>query len=252
MTSTRWPSRSTASTRCSYPLVVAAKPPGIKQESWTTQPCRKHTIELGVPYLFNQIEKANPERVNIALTLALLQHAAHVTQMEPSVAHKYFTRLIAIAARRKTWPPDQSLVQAAYVLWGVQLACAGRNGAVLTTRRTLLRWGCNLNQCEMPDVSKQSGLWQALAKSHSADEFWHEVCAATVPQEEAARYIHSRGVPSPYAFPALSKSPGWTALKGGMHSRVRVYDTLPKVCLSCSRFLATRDHNQLRTRVIIS
>src|ERR1039458_5526240 len=30
MTSTRWPSRSTASTRCSYPLVVAAKPPGIK------------------------------------------------------------------------------------------------------------------------------------------------------------------------------------------------------------------------------
>src|ERR1035438_9100666 len=28
MTSIRWPSRSTASTRCSYPLVVAAKPPG--------------------------------------------------------------------------------------------------------------------------------------------------------------------------------------------------------------------------------
>src|ERR1017187_4344590 len=30
MTSTRWPSRSTASTRCSYPLVVVAKPPGNK------------------------------------------------------------------------------------------------------------------------------------------------------------------------------------------------------------------------------
>src|ERR1019366_1311631 len=43
MTSTRWPSRSTASTKRSHPLVVAAKLPGIKQESWTTQPCRKHT-----------------------------------------------------------------------------------------------------------------------------------------------------------------------------------------------------------------
>src|ERR1039457_1640654 len=30
MTSIRWPSRSTASTRCSYPLVVVAKPPGNK------------------------------------------------------------------------------------------------------------------------------------------------------------------------------------------------------------------------------
>src|ERR1035438_4178895 len=30
MTSTRWPYRSKASTRCSYPLAVAAKPPGIK------------------------------------------------------------------------------------------------------------------------------------------------------------------------------------------------------------------------------
>src|ERR1035437_840755 len=45
MTSTRWPSRSTASTKRSHPLVVAAKLPGIKQESWTTQPCRKHTID---------------------------------------------------------------------------------------------------------------------------------------------------------------------------------------------------------------
>jgi hypothetical protein len=181
-----------------------------------------------------------------------LQHAACETKMAPSVAHKYFTRLITIAARRKTWPSDQSLVQAAYVLWGVQLAIAGENGAVLRTRRNLLRCGCNLNQCEMPDISKLSGLWQALAKTHSADEFWRDVCAATVPQEEAARYILSRGVPSPDAFPALSKSTGWTALKGGMHSRVRVYDTLPKACLSCSRFLATRDHDQLKQHAAIT
>ena len=212
----------------------------------------RRKIELGVPYLFDQIEKADPERVNLALTLALLQHAARKIRMEPSVAHKYFTRLITIAARRKTWPSDQSLVQAAYVLWGVQLAIAGENGAVLRTRRNLLRCGCNLNQREMPDVSKLSGLWQALVKTHSADEFWREVCAATVPQEEAARYILSRGVPSPGAFPALSKSPGWTGLKGGMHSRVRVYDTLPQACLSCSRFLATRDRDQLKQHAAIT
>jgi hypothetical protein len=225
---------------------------GSHEKRKTAAEAAQRKIELGVPYLFNQIEKANPERVNIALTLALLQHAAHVTQMEPSVAHKYFTRLIAIATRRKTWPPEQNIVQAAYVLWGVQLAAAGENGAALRTRRNLLRCDCNPNQCEMPDVSKLNGLWQSLAKSPSADEFWREVCAATVPQEEAARYISLRGVPGPNAFPALSQSPGWTALKSGMHSRVRVYDTLPKVCLSCSRFLSTRDHDQLKQHAAIT
>jgi hypothetical protein len=212
----------------------------------------RRKIKLGVPYLFDQIEKANPERVNIALALALLEQAAHEIKMETSLAHKYFTRLITIAARRKKWPSDQSLLQAAYVLWGLQLAIAGENGVVLRTRLYLLRCGCNLNLDEMPDVSKLSALWQAIAKTHPAEKFWREVCAATVPQEEAARYIFSRGVPSLGAFPALSKSPGWEALKGGMHSRVRVYDTLPKACLSCSRVLATRDRDQLKQHAAIT
>jgi HrpA-like RNA helicase len=73
----------------------------------------RRKIESGLPYIFGQIEKADPEQVNIALTLALLQHAAHETQMESSVVKKYFTRLIAIAARRKVWLPDQNLVQVA-------------------------------------------------------------------------------------------------------------------------------------------
>lgn len=42
-TSIRWPSRSTASTRRSYPLVVAAEFPKIKPGIVNTQACRKHT-----------------------------------------------------------------------------------------------------------------------------------------------------------------------------------------------------------------
>jgi len=220
-----------------------------KQKAANDAACRK--VELSLPELFVRVEKANPERVNIALALALLQHAALVTTIEPLQLRKYFTQVMAVAARRKIWSAEHSLVYAAYLIWGLQQRSAKVENAAMRTRHRLLRCGCEVSETSMPDLSALCNLLEALAPLPSASDFWHEVCSLTTAQEEAKRFVHAQGVPNPTDYPALSRSPAWNDLASGRRSNICVCETLPEVCLNCHQRLALRDRDQLRQHAAI-
>jgi hypothetical protein len=133
-----------------------------KQKAANDAACRK--VELSLPELFVRVEKANPERVNIALALALLQHAALVTTIEPLQLRKYFTQVMAVAARRKIWSAEHSLVYAAYLIWGLQQRSAKVENAAMRTRHRLLRCGCEVSETSMPDLSALCNLLEACAR----------------------------------------------------------------------------------------
>lgn len=220
-----------------------------REKAATEAACRK--VELRLPELFEKVEKANPERVNIALALALLQHAATVTSIEIAELRKYFTQVMSRAALRKVWSAEQSLIHAAYLLWGLQLRIAREQNAVLRTRRNLLRCGCEMIETSMPDLSALGNLWEAFTSSHSAGRFWREVCSASTPQEEARRYMVAQDVPNPDDYPALSLSPAWNDLVVSRRSRIRVCEALPDVCPKCCQRLPLRDWDQLRQHAAI-
>lgn len=212
----------------------------------------RESVGLSLPELFQRVESAsNAERVNIALALALLQHAAVVSSIETSQLKKYFNQVMAVAFRRKTWSADQSLIHTAYLLWGLQLRLGREEKAALRTRRNLLRCGCEMNESSMPELSALGSLWEAFASSHSAGRFWHEVCSVSTPQEEARRFLDAQGVPNLDDYPALSLSPAWNDLAGGKRSRIRVCDVLPEICLNCYQRLPRRDWDQLRQHAAI-
>jgi hypothetical protein len=221
-----------------------------KQKAENDAACRK--IELSLPVLFDRVERANPDRLNIALALALLQHAATVvTTIDIAHLRKYFNQVMAVAFRRKVWSEDQSLIHAAYLLWGLQLRIAKEENAALRTRRNLIRCGCEMNETAMPDLSALGNLWEAFTASHSACRFWHEVCSVSTPQEEARRFLDAQGAPNPVEYPALSLSPAWDDLVNGKRSRIRVCDMLPEICLNCYKRLPLRDWDQLRQHAAI-
>lgn len=211
----------------------------------------RRKVELRLPELFDKVEKANPERVNIVLALALLQHAATVTSIETAELRKYFTQVMAVAAKRKVWSVEQSLVHTAYLLWGLQLRLAKEENAALRTRRNLLRCGCEMKETSMPDLSALGNLWEAFTSSHTAGRFWHEVCSASTPQEEARRFLAAQGVPNIDEYPALSLSPAWHDLARDKRCRIRVCDVLPEICLNCYQRLPLRDRDQLRQHAAI-
>jgi hypothetical protein len=220
-----------------------------KEKAETDTARRK--VEARLPDLFDKVEKADPERVNIALALALLQHAATVTSIEVAELRKYFTQVMAVAARRKVWSADQSLIHSAYLLWGLQLRLAQEQNAALRTRRNLLRCGCEMLEESMPDLSALGNLWEAFTSSHAAVRLWHEVCSVSTSQEEARRFLAAQGTPNPDEYPALSLSPAWNDLVGGKRPRIRVCEKLPEICLNCYQRLARRDHDQLRQHAAI-
>jgi hypothetical protein len=221
-----------------------------KQKAENDAACRK--IELSLPELFERVEKANPDRLNIALALALLQHAAAVvTSIDITHLRKYFNQVMAVAFRRKLWSTDQSLMHTAYLLWGLQLRLAKEENAALRTRRNLLRCGCEMNETAMPDLSALGSLWEAFTSSHSAGRFWHEVCSVSTPQEEAKRFLDAQGVPNENEYPALSLSPAWNELVNVKRSRIRVCEILPEICLNCYQRLPRRDWDQLRQHAAI-
>jgi hypothetical protein len=211
----------------------------------------RRKVELGLSDLFNRVVKANPERVNIALALALLQYAASETSIEPSQLKNYFDQIMAAAARRKVWQEEQSLIHVAYLLLRMQQWLAGMERAALSTRRNLLRCGCEVKETSMPELSALSNLWEAFTSSHPASDFWRAICSSSTTQEDAVRFLQERGSPVSTDYPALSKTPCWDDLHGGLRPRMRVYKTLPDICMTCGLYLAHRDRDQLRQYAVI-
>src|SRR6266702_3737255 len=94
MTSTRLPSRSTASTRCSYPLVVAAKPPGNKPSILDNAGLPK-THDAAWPVRFG-----NERLVRIVIELQLRQ-LRHEREGMPSLIPKDGEGIDASGAERR-------------------------------------------------------------------------------------------------------------------------------------------------------
>ncbi len=196
--------------------------------------------------LLEVLLNASPSKVDIGLALRITNYVCDRLDVDALTVGHFLNRLVDALTKYPPKESDEAIAKASVLLWAAQLNHQSDRSLARTTRSVLLRMGLAPSG-EMPDPQLVHGFVRQLRPNVNFSELWSKACTLRVPQEDIRAYRTEPGIQLvESAFPALSNTAEWPALKKARRQDVYFLRKYTDVCPKCFQRIPTASAYQLK------